>query len=105
MGKIRTIKYGETEVQYDEDTPCIICGEPVIGASMGGTNICPSCDCGKCRYCGVKIFVLKEEVDNGKSKKNFLEHIEWHRNNTPYIVREVNAAHRRVLDQLEKGRK
>lgn len=29
------------EVEYDENAPCIICGEPVVEASMGGTVICP----------------------------------------------------------------
>ncbi len=36
-------------VEYDENAPCIICGEPVGNASMGGTVICPACDCGKNR--------------------------------------------------------
>tara|TARA_Y100000034_G_C6891777_1_gene410368 strand:+ start:680 stop:988 length:309 start_codon:yes stop_codon:yes gene_type:complete len=36
-----------TEVVYDADAPCRICGEPVIEASMGGTNVCPWCDCGR----------------------------------------------------------
>ena len=44
-------------VEYDELAPCRICGEPVIEASMGGTDVCPWCDCGRCRYCGASIFL------------------------------------------------
>lgn len=36
-------------VEYDETVPCLICGNPVISASMGGFDICPSCDCGRFR--------------------------------------------------------
>lgn len=34
------------KVEYDEKAPCIWCGLPVESASMGGTNLCPACDCG-----------------------------------------------------------
>lgn len=34
------------DVEYDETAPCRICGYPVMDASMGGTNVCPWCDCG-----------------------------------------------------------
>ncbi len=33
-------------VEYDPDAPCWMCGKPVIEASMGGTVVCPWCDCG-----------------------------------------------------------
>ena len=33
-------------VEYDETAPCRICGRPVMDASMGGTDVCPYCDCG-----------------------------------------------------------
>lgn len=33
-------------VEYDPDAPCLMCGLPVIEASMGGTVICPWCDSG-----------------------------------------------------------
>ena len=36
-------------VEYDETAPCIVCGLPVGAASMGGTAVCPSCDCGRFR--------------------------------------------------------
>ena len=36
-------------VEYDETAPCWMCGEPVGEASMGGTVVCPSCDCGVTR--------------------------------------------------------
>lgn len=43
---------GMATVEYDENAPCRICGEPVVEASMGGTDVCPWCDCGICRHCG-----------------------------------------------------
>ena len=36
-------------VEYDENAPCISCGLPVLDASMGGTALCPWCDCGTYR--------------------------------------------------------
>jgi len=63
-------------VEYDENTPCIICGEPVREASMGGTVICPWCDCGKCRYCGVDL-PLGMSPDDAKQK--IREHMKWHK--------------------------
>lgn len=39
------------DLEYDPAAPCRVCGEPVIEASMGGTDLCPWCDCGHCRYC------------------------------------------------------
>lgn len=41
-------------VEYDPQAPCIVCHEPVIAASVGGTAVCPWCDCGVCRHCGQK---------------------------------------------------
>jgi len=37
------------ELEYDENAPCRACGLPVVSASMGGTDLCPWCDCGKHR--------------------------------------------------------
>ena len=31
---------------FDETAPCCVCGNPVLFVSMGGTSICPHCDCG-----------------------------------------------------------
>ena len=81
---MKTVKYplvggGERVVKYDENAPCIMCGEPVVAASMGGTVICPWCDCGCCRHCGVRISVLKEEIDGGRSLKELREHMTWHK--------------------------
>jgi len=47
------------DVQYDETAPCLICGNPVINASMGGLDICPSCDCGYWRD-GEKFNLVKD---------------------------------------------
>ena len=77
--RMKKVKYGDREVEYDELAPCICCDEPVHNASMGGTVLCPACDLGKCRFCGVSIFVMKESVDGGKSKRNVLEHMKYHR--------------------------
>ena len=33
-------------VSYDPAAPCRRCGEPVMDASVGGTDICPWCDMG-----------------------------------------------------------
>jgi hypothetical protein len=51
---MRTVTYrgldGEPfTVEYDPDAPCSVCGKPVIEASMGGTDVCPWCDCGDYR--------------------------------------------------------
>ena len=102
MGKIRKAEYGDRIIEYDEDNPCIICGEPVIGASMGGTAICGACDLGKCRYCGMTVFVYKKEIDGGESKKRLLEHMKWHHENTPDIVEKYNTGMRRLMDRLDE---
>lgn len=34
------------DITYDAMAPCIQCGLPVVEASMGGTTVCPWCDCG-----------------------------------------------------------
>ena len=39
----------EKTIEYDEKAPCWSCGLPVGSASMGGTVICPACDCGQHR--------------------------------------------------------
>lgn len=36
----------EVHIEYDDMAPCWMCGLPVGEASMGGTLICPACDCG-----------------------------------------------------------
>ena len=69
---------------------------------MGGTVICGSCDLGKCRYCGMTIFVMKESIDGGRSKKEVLKHMEWHHKNTPELVERINSGMKRLLDKLEK---
>lgn len=51
---LRTARYTnfegeEFQVVYDADAPCASCGLPVVSASVGGTAICPWCDCGNKR--------------------------------------------------------
>lgn len=50
------------EVEYDDTAPCVACREPVVEASMGGTDLCPWCDVGNCRFCGQRIFNLNHHV-------------------------------------------
>ncbi|MDG6969545.1 MAG: hypothetical protein JRN54_00340 [Nitrososphaerota archaeon] len=98
---------GIIEVEYDDEAPCLICGEPIIGASMGGTAICGSCDMGKCRYCGMTIFVMKESVDDGRSKRNLLEHVKWHHEHDttiPEQTKRVLEVHRKLVAELRAKR-
>jgi hypothetical protein len=39
----------QLEVEYDPETPCWMCGLPVIEASTSGTTVCPWCDSGRSR--------------------------------------------------------
>jgi len=58
------------EIEYDTDWPCLSCGLPVVAASVGGTRICPWCDCGKHR--NGKNWTLEETKEFGKKyKENF----------------------------------
>jgi len=63
-------------VEYDENAPCIVCGEPVIEASVGGTVVCPWCDMGICRYCGVQLPI---GVDQETTRRKIREHMAWHK--------------------------
>ena len=81
---MKTVTYnliggGKQTIEYDESAPCIICGEPLGSASMGGTVVCPACDCGKCRYCGVDlpIAMTKEEAI-----KKIRKHMDWHKSHS-----------------------
>lgn len=49
-----TLQHGRVEVEYDEEAPCRVCGfsvmeASVMEASVGGTDVCPWCDCGFAR--------------------------------------------------------
>jgi hypothetical protein len=49
---MKTVTYTKLDgtplvIEYDETAPCRICGYPVWEASMGGTDVCSYCDCGK----------------------------------------------------------
>jgi hypothetical protein len=91
-----------TIIEYEDEQPCKICGEPILGISMSGTDICPWCDMGKCRYCGVTIFVLREEIDGGASLKNLREHMKWHREKEPDRPQKMLEAYRRIHAKLEE---
>lgn len=51
-------------IEYDETAPCWMCGLPVESASMGGTIICPACDCGRNRD-GTR-WTPEESVERGR---------------------------------------
>lgn len=86
------------EVEYDETAPCIICGEPVGSASMGGTVICLACDCGKCRFCGIPLPMDKNDIKL---------HMKWHKRKskefrrTPIMARKKK---KRLVDKKEENR-
>jgi hypothetical protein len=79
-------------VEYDENAPCIVCQEPVVEASMGGTGVCPWCDCGHCRYCGIDMMVMGEHVDGGRSLRMWREHMKWHKDNPVEAAAQVPGA-------------
>ena len=78
MGAINSMKTAtyrlkggdELTVEYDETAPCKVCGEPVVAASMGGTDLCPWCDMGECRYCHVQLPLTEQDIR---------QHMRWHR--------------------------
>lgn len=37
---------GDIWVTYEESIDCRVCRLPVVAASVGGTDVCPWCDCG-----------------------------------------------------------
>ncbi len=105
---MKKVKYGDREVEYDDLAPCICCGEPVHNASMGGTVVCPACDCGKCRFCNQTVFVIKEEIDGGRSKKEVLEHMKKHREELGlpkvYTEKELHDARlKNTLNKIKEG--
>jgi hypothetical protein len=56
------------EVEYDENAPCSICGLPIVSASMGGTDICSWCDCG--RHRDGTPWTLKDYMKHVKKLRN-----------------------------------
>lgn len=68
----KTLDSKDLKVEYDENAPCIVCGLPIENASMGGTAICPSCDCGKYRdgtEMTFKELVLNKKLLRKKAKE------------------------------------
>ena len=66
----------DIKILYDEGAPCIVCGEPVVAASVGGTAICPWCDMGICRFCRIQ---LPWGMDKEQTTRKIREHINWHK--------------------------
>ncbi len=80
---MKTVTYnliggGTKTVEYDETAACIVCGEPVMAASMGGTVVCPWCDCGHCRYCGITYLTGREQTTE-ECNRVIKKHIAWHK--------------------------
>jgi len=96
-------KLGKKEYEYDDEIPCIICGEPVVSASMGGTVICPWCDTGHCRYCGITTMVIREEIDGGVSKRELLAHMEKHRKEEPDFNSKLLRNSREMQEKWRKN--
>lgn len=71
----RLVGGGDLEVEYDRDVPCRICEQPVLDASVGGTDVCPWCDMGVCRSCGVRLYFIGEHVDGGRSLRGVRLHV------------------------------
>ena len=69
--KYKTTDGKDLEIEYDENAPCVSCGLPVIEASMGGTVLCPWCDCGVYRD-GTKM-TLEETLNKELLKKRAKE--------------------------------
>lgn len=74
--KMKTATYTGTDgkkikVKYDGKAPCRICGLPVEYASMGGTDVCPWCDCGN--YRDGTIINVRELMVNEKLRKRAKE--------------------------------
>lgn len=61
-------------IQYDPEAPCRICGLPVIAASMGGTDVCPWCDCGK--YRDGTSWSLTDSLDIAEIRRKAKKHAE-----------------------------
>lgn len=54
-------------VVYDESEPCVLCGLPVLRASVSATAICGWCDCGKPRNEGAQTF-RKRMYERGEKR-------------------------------------
>ena len=85
----RNIFNEDIKVEYDEKAPCRVCGLPVIHASMGGTDVCPYCDCGVYRD-GTKI-LYKELTNKDLLKKKAEE-----------ISKKIAENMRKATDKTEK---
>ena len=42
-------RFGGGIVEYNPADACRVCCQPVVTASMGGTDVCAWCDCGRYR--------------------------------------------------------
>lgn len=61
--KLFDMTYDKKRIRFlfDETAPCCVCGNPILDVSMGGTSICPHCDCGYDRQ-GKRYELSKDAV-------------------------------------------
>jgi len=84
------------------ETLCIGCGEPVMSRSTAGDNVCPACDVGRCRYCGVRSpLILKPEIDGGRSVRDWHAHMAWHHAHDP-VTRATGDVEALIEQQLTR---
>lgn len=86
MNNMKTATYhllnGEMkEVHYDPNGTCTICDLPIIEASMGGTTICPWCDCGMYRD-GTRWQTINEKTIRIEAKIRSTYNLNPHGNQT-----------------------
>ena len=102
----------EITIMYDETAPCRMCGLPVGAASMGGTDVCPSCDCGVNRDGSPRVYPANDAFVsfalermwatlNSESSSSFYEmcrRISWRNENgwdkpviTPFIPTRIDS--------------
>jgi len=60
-------------VDYDETAPCRICGLPVDEASVGGTDVCSSCDCDV--YRDDTSWDFRDATEPGRVKSKARDHL------------------------------
>jgi hypothetical protein len=78
----KNTEYKLIEIEYDETAPCKICNLPVREASMSGTDICPSCDCGRFRN-GEKWDVYPSKPYLNLFRQRAKEKARYHLNSYP----------------------
>jgi len=53
-------------VNKTQSGPCIVCGRTNYSLSMGGSTICPACDCGACIVMGNHKYIRIDAIQHYK---------------------------------------